>query len=130
MNVDDICLGIKVIFPDFFQKHGPGHRLTRMTHHEFQKLKLTRLQVDILTLTPGGGYGLSTGTSQAAATVSGIMALLRTLRPDLTPAAALTLIGSSSKDLGTPGPDADFGAGRVDAESAIEALGKVQQASQ
>lgn len=86
--------------------------------------------VDILTLTPGGGYGLATGTSQAAATVSGIMALLRTIRPDLTPAAALSLIGGSSKDLGTPGPDADFGAGRVDAESAIEALGKVQQASQ
>ena len=86
--------------------------------------------VDILTLTPGGGYGLATGTSQAAAEVSGVMALLRTLRPDLTPAAALALIGGSSKDLGTPGPDADFGAGRVDAASAIEALGKVQQASQ
>ena len=79
--------------------------------------------VDILALTPGGGYGLTTGTSQAAAHVSGVLALLRAIEPDLTPAAALALLGQTAKDLGPPGKDTAFGAGRINAAAAVQSLG-------
>ena len=43
---------------------------------------------DILTLAPSGGYGYATGSSMAAAHVSGAVALLRALRPGLRGALA------------------------------------------
>ena len=43
---------------------------------------------DILTLAPHGAYGYATGSSLAAAHVSGAVALLRALRPDLRGALA------------------------------------------
>ena len=78
--------------------------------------------VDILSATPGGGYSLVSGTSQAAAHVSGVVALLHAIRPDLTPAGALALMEHSAKDLGPPGMDDSFGAGRIDAVAALKAL--------
>ncbi len=84
--------------------------------------------VDILSASPGGGYSLESGTSQAAAHVSGLVALLRAIRPDLTPAGALDLMEHSAKDLGAPGMDDNFGAGRIDAGAALKALGNVQAA--
>ncbi len=86
--------------------------------------------VDILSASTGGGYNLATGTSQAAANVSGVIALLRSIRPNLTPAAALSLVERSAKDLGTPGTDDSFGAGRIDATAALKALESGQQALQ
>jgi subtilisin family serine protease len=86
--------------------------------------------VDILVAAPGGAYALATGTSQAAAHVSGLVALLKAARPDLDPAAVLDLLTHSAKDLGAPGPDDVFGAGRIDAEAAMEAEGNLRPASQ
>ena len=52
------------------------------------------------------------GTSQAAAVVSGAVALLLERRPDLTPDQVKAIIKSSADPLSGPGPDAQ-GAGRL-----------------
>lgn len=81
--------------------------------------------VDILSAIPGGDYNLVTGTSQAAAHATGVIALMRALSPGLQPAAALEALEKGAKDLGDPGMDASYGAGRIDAEAALRALSNV-----
>lgn len=79
--------------------------------------------VDILAPSPGGSYAVSTGTSMAAAHVSGIIALLLSRKPDLTRDAIMEIFGKSSADLGAPGKDPEFGRGLPTAISALETLG-------
>jgi hypothetical protein len=53
--------------------------------------------VDILVPSPGGTYQLTTGTSVAAAHVSGVIALMLEKRPDLTPEdVRAILVGSAT----------------------------------
>jgi Subtilase family/Fervidolysin N-terminal prodomain len=78
--------------------------------------------VDILGPAPGGGYQLSTGTSVAAAHVSGVAALLLALKPTLTPDAVRKLLLATATDLGPKGRDDQFGAGLADAYGAILSL--------
>jgi serine protease AprX len=67
----------------------------------------------------GSAYFKGTGTSQAAAIVSGIAALLFEADPSLTPdEAKAALMGSSSGLHGQPGA----GSGLVDAARAVEAV--------
>jgi subtilisin family serine protease len=53
----------------------------------------------VLTLTPGGGYGYSSGSSIAAAHVSGAIALLKSIRPQLGAAEATKLLGAGATEL-------------------------------
>jgi hypothetical protein len=78
--------------------------------------------VDVLVPAPGRAYQLTTGTSVAAAEVSGIVALLVELKPSITPDEVRKVLQSTAFDLGPKGPDDQFGAGRVDAERAVMAL--------
>jgi subtilisin family serine protease len=78
--------------------------------------------VDILVATPGGSYQLTTGTSVAAAHVTGLAALLLQRAPNLTPDQVAAALTRSAHDLGSPGRDAEFGAGLVDALDALNAL--------
>ena len=43
MNIDDVGLWIKMVVPDMFQQHGPGHHLAGMAHQEFQQFELAGL---------------------------------------------------------------------------------------
>jgi subtilisin family serine protease len=65
---------------------------------------------------------MSTGTSVAAAHVSGVVALLLALQPTLTPDAVRKLLLSTATDLGPKGRDDKFGAGLTDAHRAILSL--------
>ena len=78
--------------------------------------------VDILLPAPGGSYQVSSGTSFAAAHVSGIAALILERRPDLKPEAVRNIILATAKDLGPKGRDPQFGAGLADAYSALMSL--------
>ena len=78
--------------------------------------------VDIIALAPGGNYQLSTGTSIAAAHVSGIAALLLERKPSLTPSDVRGILIATAKLPGPPTPDSDFGAGLVGAYRALTAL--------
>ncbi|MFN7724234.1 MAG: S8 family peptidase [Rubrivivax sp.] len=51
---------------------------------------------EVLTLTPGGRYDFGNGSSLAAAQVSGLAALLRSLRPQLTPEALVLALQQSA----------------------------------
>ena len=78
--------------------------------------------VDVLVPAPDRAYQLTTGTSVAAAEVSGIVALLVELKPSITPDEVRKVLQSTAFDLGPKGPDDQFGAGRADAERAVMAL--------
>jgi subtilisin family serine protease len=76
--------------------------------------------VDVLVAAPGQGYKLSSGTSLAAAHVTGLLALVLQKRADLTLADARRLLSESARDLGAAGIDPDFGSGLVDARRTVE----------
>jgi subtilisin family serine protease len=78
--------------------------------------------VEILALAPGDSYQVTTGTSVAAAHVSGIAAMLLEENPSLTPAAVRSIIMSTAKPLGSGGQQTDFGAGLADAYQAVTSL--------
>jgi subtilisin family serine protease len=74
--------------------------------------------VDVLVAAPDGLYTLTSGTSVAAAHVSGVAALLLARKPTLTPKLLRrALVQSAHKNGGKP---REFGAGVVDAFSAVE----------
>lgn len=75
--------------------------------------------VDVLSAEPQGRYAFSSGTSIAAAHVSGLVALLLEKRPDLDLAGVRRLLTESAVDLGSRGRDPVYGAGRIDAAAAL-----------
>ena len=76
--------------------------------------------VSILAAAPGASYQMQSGTSFAAAQVSGIAALLLERNPSLDAAAIRRILMSTARDLGTPGHDDQFGSGLADAFGAVE----------
>lgn len=79
--------------------------------------------VDILAPAPGGGYQTISGTSMAAAHISGVIALLIEASGGgaLSPDAARAALAGTARDLGPPGRDPDFGAGLADAAALLAA---------
>jgi subtilisin family serine protease len=78
--------------------------------------------VNLLLPTPGGNYGTPTGTSFAAAHISGIAALLLEREPGLAPDSVRRILLSTARDLGPAGRDKDFGAGLADAYEAVRSI--------
>jgi len=79
--------------------------------------------VDILAASPGGSYQMHSGTSFAAAQVSGIAALLLERNPQLDAASIRRILMSTARDLGAPGHDDQFGSGLADALDAVTSAG-------
>jgi subtilisin family serine protease len=77
---------------------------------------------DILAPAPHARYQTTSGTSIAAAHVSGIAALLLERKPGLTPDAVRKILLSAAADLGSRGRDDEFGAGLADAYRAVSSL--------
>jgi subtilisin family serine protease len=75
--------------------------------------------VDIVVAVPNAGYDLMTGTSFAAPFVSGIAALMLARNPALKPADIRNVLMATAQDLGSPGHDAQYGAGLTDALRAV-----------
>jgi subtilisin family serine protease len=71
-----------------------------------------------------GLYGLGRGTSQAAPHVTGVVALMRSVNPKLTPAQVLQVLRETAVDLGAPA--AAQGAGLIDAARAVERAKSLQ----
>jgi Subtilase family/The GLUG motif len=76
--------------------------------------------VDILVPAPEGDYQITTGTSVAAAEVSGIVALLLERNPKLTPADIRRILTQSAKRLGPGERDDSFGSGLIDPLQALQ----------
>ena len=75
--------------------------------------------VGVLTTAPNGKYQISTGTSMAAAHISGVMALLKSYRRNYSP----NQLRNTAYDLGRRGRDDAFGYGLVNASAALRELG-------
>ena len=80
--------------------------------------------------TTGRGYEFEQGTSMAAPHVAGVLALMLSINPDLTPDDINQLLagthpygstGPITRDLGTPGRDDVYGHGLIDAYKAVQA---------
>jgi subtilisin family serine protease len=76
--------------------------------------------VDVFAPAPNGAYQLSTGTSIAAAEVSGVAALMIERNPSLTPAAVRRILMDTATRIGPKG-SRDYGAGLVNAYEAVRA---------
>lgn len=70
----------------------------------------------------GSGYATYSGTSMSTPHVTGVVALLKEARPALTGAEIMDLLRRTATDLGAPGADPAYGAGRVDALAAVSAV--------
>lgn len=75
--------------------------------------------VEVLALAPDSAYQITSGTSIAAAEVSGIVALLLERKPSLKPSEVRTILSNSAKPLGPKAPNPEFGAGLVNAYQAL-----------
>lgn len=78
--------------------------------------------VDILGAKPGGAYDFFSGTSMATGYVTGVAALLMARDNDLSVTQLRKAVEGSAVDLGKPSRDPEFGAGRIDAASALDQL--------
>jgi subtilisin family serine protease len=79
--------------------------------------------VDVLVPAPRGLYDYTSGTSVAAAHVSGVVALMLERDPRLDVREVRRALRESAQDLGAAGPDPVFGAGLIDAGRAVDGIG-------
>ena len=80
--------------------------------------------VDILMPALDDKYQVSSGTSFAAAYVSGLAALLIDRNPGITPDGVRAALTLTARDLGPKGRDDQFGAGLADAVAALQAASR------
>lgn len=78
--------------------------------------------VDVLVAEPGDAYGFLSGTSMAAAHISGVVALLLDAKPDLDLKAIRGLLFKTAKRLNPGDPDQASVAGIVDAFESLKAV--------
>jgi thermitase len=83
--------------------------------------------VQILSSTPGGNHEAWDGTSMASPAVAGLAALLAS--QGLGRRAILSDMQSTAADLGAPGTDKVFGAGRIDIGAAVLAASRQPRAA-
>ena len=76
--------------------------------------------VDVIAPALFEAYQMNSGTSFAAAQVSGVIALMLERDPKLSNQKIRAVLQSGAKDLGPPGTDDQFGAGRVNALAVLQ----------
>jgi subtilisin family serine protease len=78
--------------------------------------------VNVIEAAPRATYNFTTGTSVAAAHVSGVAALILERSPGIDVSSLEEILFSTARDLGTPGRDPQFGYGLVDPYRALTAV--------
>ncbi len=76
----------------------------------------------VITTTIGSGYANFGGTSAATPHLGGAMALLRQVQPEAEPRHIAGALQLTALDLGTPGKDNQFGAGKLQVFAAARRL--------
>lgn len=74
---------------------------------------------DVRSAYPGGGFTNLSGTSMASPHVTGAVAILRQVNPDLDVDTIKQILLSTAVDLGPAGEDNTFGMGVIDLEQAV-----------
>lgn len=80
---------------------------------------LTAPGVGIYTTDIGSGYASATGTSFSSPMTAGLAALVWSAKPTFTATHVFDALKNSADDLGAPGPDGDYGYGRINAMKAL-----------
>lgn len=75
--------------------------------------------VSIASTWKDNNYKAINGTSMAAPHVAGVVALMYSLNPSIKPSEVKSILENTAVDLGAPGRDSVFGAGRIDAQAAL-----------
>jgi subtilisin family serine protease len=78
--------------------------------------------VSIISTIPGGKYQSWDGTSMAAPIVSGIAAILKAQKPELTPGQITSVLQNSAQKISVKARDPYIGTGVVNAYNAVKAL--------
>jgi hypothetical protein len=78
--------------------------------------------VDIASTFSDGGYQTLSGTSMASPHVAAVAALILSVASSLGPDDVASALSSTAVDLGSPGRDDVFGAGRIDAAGALDSV--------
>ena len=76
--------------------------------------------VNIWTTLNGGGYGGVSGTSFSTPMTNGVLSMIWSVNPALSPDTAELLLENSCDDLGVPGDDDVFGHGRINLFRAVQ----------
>jgi subtilisin family serine protease len=74
---------------------------------------------DVRSSVPGNGYSIYSGTSMASPHVTGSIAVLRQVNPDLDVDTIKEILLATAVDLGPAGEDNDYGMGIIDLEAAV-----------
>ncbi len=77
--------------------------------------------VDILSSVLGGGYDFYSGTSMATPVTNGVVSVMWSVAPTVTPDIIQTLLYTTADDIGAPGFDPIFSNGRVNMFNAVTA---------
>jgi len=78
--------------------------------------------VNVKSCAIGGGYTNMDGTSMATPHTAGTVCLMLSKNPNLTPEQVDMMLEMSAVDRGPTGKDNDYGAGRIDALAAVNAI--------
>ena len=89
--------------------------------HRSQYVDLAAPGVDTSSIGPGGKILYGSGTSDATALVSGVVALVRARFPDASASEVVARLLATAQDLGSPGRDNDTGYGLVRPYEALTA---------
>ncbi len=73
----------------------------------------------VYTTTTGSSYGSVSGTSFSCPLTAGLIAVIWSANPSLTPDEVETALKEGCDDLGTPGPDTNFGYGRINVNGSL-----------
>jgi subtilisin family serine protease len=80
---------------------------------------LTAPGVGVYTTDINGSYASATGTSFSSPMTAGLAALVWSAKPSYSAAQVFDTLKNSADDLGAPGPDGDYGYGRINAMKAL-----------
>lgn len=122
------CSGLEVNYPAWYQETiavAATNSQAEITYYSIQgpEVDITApggsiLNNDpIISTTLNGGYGEGSGTSQAAAHVTGLVGLMLGVNPDLAPEEVREILQETAIDLGVPWEAQ--GAGLIDAAQAV-----------
>ncbi|RJP34802.1 MAG: hypothetical protein C4547_10365 [Phycisphaerales bacterium] len=110
-------------YPDALAISGTDSRDQRYTSSAFGNwIDVAAPAVVVYSCLASGpaSYGNMTGTSMASPHVAGLVALMYSINPHLTPDEVRQRLRDQAVDLGAPGFDPQFGWGRIDAFATVQ----------
>jgi subtilisin family serine protease len=106
-----------------FSSRGPVEMVIDGKRTKYTKPDISAPGVNIYSSLPDGQYEAWSGTSMATPHVTGAIALLYQIKPDLTIQQVRDLITKTSQDLGQQGMDDSFGHGRMQINATVDQIG-------